>query len=138
MIESCRACGAANHVACARLDSPARCSTCLRSLLPLARPHAVHSKAELEELLAGSPLPVVVDFWSPANDCGALGKCELERVARVRSGGAVVATLNLEEVPDAAASFGVSETPTMILFRGGHEEARSAGSEAAKALLRAV
>ncbi len=137
MIESCRACGAANQVVCARLDSPARCSTCLRSLLPLARPHAVHSKAELEELLAGSPLPVLVDFWSPANDCGALGQCELERVARVRSGDAVVATLNLQEVPDAAATFGVSETPTVIVFRGGQEEARSAGVHA-KDLLRAV
>jgi thioredoxin 2 len=137
MIECCRACGAANQVACARLDSPARCSTCLRSLLPLARPHALHSKAELEELLAGSPLPVVVDFWSPANDCGALGECELERVARVRSGDAVVATLNTQEVPDAAASFGVSELPTLIVFRGGREEARSAGPDW-KALLRAV
>ncbi len=137
MIESCRACGAANQVACARLDSPARCSTCMRSLLPLARPHAVHSKAELEELLAGSPLPVIVDFWSPANDCGASGQCELERVARVRSGDAVVATLNTQEVPDAAERFDVHETPTLILFRGGHEEARSAGADA-KTLLRAV
>ncbi len=137
MIESCRACGAANQVACARLDSPARCSTCMRSLLPLARPHAVHSNAELEELLAGSPLPVLVDFWSPANDCGALGQCELERVARVRSGDAVVATLNLQEVPDAADRFDVHVTPTVIVFRGGHEEARSAGADA-KILLRAV
>jgi thioredoxin 2 len=137
MIECCRACGAANQVVCARLDSPARCGTCLRSLLPLARPHALHSRAELEELLAGSPLPVVVDFWSPANDCGALGECELERVARVRSGGAVVATLNTQEVPGAAESFGVSELPTLIIFRDGREQARSAGPDF-QALLRAV
>ena len=137
MIESCRACGAANQVTCARLDSPARCSTCLRSLLPLARPHAIHSKAELEELLAGSPLPVIVDFWSPANDCGALGVCELERTARMRSGGAVVATVNTQELPDAAARFDIRELPTLIVFRGGHEEARSAGPDA-KTLLRAV
>ena len=135
MIESCRACGAPNQVACGKLGEHARCGTCMRSLLPLVHPHAIHSKEELEELVSESPLPVVIDFWSPANDASRSVECDLERLAR--AGGTVVAKVNTDEVPDAAASFGVEEVPTLIRFRSGVEEARSAGATA-RDLIRAV
>ncbi len=137
MIESCRACGAPNTVACERLGDRARCSGCFRSLVPLNHPHAIHSRAELDELVEHSPLPVVLDFWSSEQGAATSLGGEVERCARLRSGGAVVATVDTDEMPEEAARFGVAEVPTLIVFRRGVEEARSAGPEA-KALLRAV
>ncbi len=131
MIEPCRACGAQNRIPTDRLHLRARCGTCMRPILPLMASHAVHTAEEFDELVAGSRLPVVVDFWAPwCTPCEFVAP-EVEKLARSRAGGAVVLKLNTDEVPEVAARYGIRSIPTFILFRGGHEERRLSGAMAA-------
>lgn len=134
MIEPCRACGAQNRIPAERLDERARCGTCMRPVLPLTAPHPVHTTAEFDELVRGSPLPVVVDFWAPwCGPCQTVAP-EVEKLARDRAGGAVVLKLNTEEVPEVAQRFGVRSIPTFIVFRDGREQRRFSGAMGASEL----
>ena len=134
MIEPCRACGAQNRIPTERLNQHARCGTCMRAILPLNVPHPVHSAAEFDELLRGSPLTLVVDFWAPW--CGPCRNVapEVEKLARARSGGAVVLKLNTEEVPEVAERYGICSIPTFVVFRGGRERTRFSGAMPASEL----
>jgi thioredoxin-like negative regulator of GroEL len=69
--------------------------------------------------------------------CRAL-EPELEKVARVKAGGAVVAELNVEAMPEIAARFGVTSLPTLILFAGGRESTRLSGAVQAGVLMTAI
>jgi len=128
MIEACRACGARNRIPAERLNGRARCGTCLRTIVPLASPHDIHSVEEFEELVTWSPLPVLVDFWAPwCPPCKVVAP-EVERVAKMRAGGAVIAKINTDEVPEIASRYQVDAIPTFIVFRQGHEERRLSGA----------
>jgi thioredoxin 2 len=134
MIEACRACGARNRIPANRLNGRARCGTCMRTIVPLASPHEIHSVEEFEELVSSSPLPVLVDFWAPwCSPCKAVAP-EVERVAKMRAGGAVIAKVNTEEVPEIANRYHVEAIPTFIVFRLGHEEKRLSGAAPADKL----
>ena len=52
----------------------------------------------------------------------------LEQVAAEMSGKATIAKVNIDDNPDAAAQYGVSSIPTMILFVDGKEAARMIGA----------
>ena len=135
MIEPCRACGAQNRIPAERLDGKARCGTCLRPILPLAVPHEIHSTAEFDEIVAGSPIPVLVDFWAPwCGPCNVVAP-EVEQVARLRSGGVIVAKVNTDEVPEVADRYGVLSIPTFIVFRRGQEAKRVSGAAPAQELI---
>ena len=66
-----------------------------------------------------SPLPVLVDFWSPR--CGPCTQLSpvLERVALEMAGKLKICKINVDENRASAARFGIQAVPTMILFRGG-------------------
>ena len=80
-----------------------------------------------EEEVYRSPLPVVLDVWSPG--CGPCRMLEPVVVALAgRYAGRVkVAELNAAEAPEAAARLGVMGTPTVIFFRGRREVERVVG-----------
>ena len=137
MIEPCRACGAQNHIPTERLHERARCGTCMRPIVPLAAPHAVHSEAEFDDFVGHSPLPVVVDFWAPALESAGAVAHEIEKLARSKAGGAVVLELNIEELPHVAERYGVRSNPTFILFRDGQESKRLTGVHPASELMTA-
>src|SRR4051812_8038904 len=107
MIEPCRACGAQNRIPTERLHERARCGTCMRPIVPLASPHAIHSAEEFDEFVGHSSLPVVVDFWAPRCGPCQIAAHEVEKLARSKAGGAVVLELNTEEVPEVAARYGI-------------------------------
>jgi thioredoxin 2 len=107
----------------------------MRTIVPLACPHEVHSAEEFDELVTSSPLPVLVDFWAPwCPPCNAVAP-EVERVAKMRAGGAVVAKLNTEDVPEIASRYRIQAVPTFILFRSGREQQRVSGAAPADQLI---
>jgi thioredoxin-like negative regulator of GroEL len=110
----------------------------MRPILPLASPHAVHSAAEFDEIVKGSPLTVLVDFWAPRGFPTCKSDCDVERIARDQAGGAVIAKVNTDEVPDIALRFGIVNVPTFVVFRDGRELTRIEGVHPASDLLHAM
>jgi thioredoxin 2 len=53
---------------------------------------------------------------------------ELEKLARARAPGVVVAKVDTESLPAVAAQYSVKSIPTLILFRGGREARRVSGA----------
>lgn len=134
MIVECSSCAKPNRFPASRLNERARCAACKAELLPLRRPVHVGSEAELDELVAHSSIPLLVDFWAAwCGPCRSVAP-ELEKLARERAGAVAVGKVDTEEVPELARRFGIQSIPTMVLFRGGHEAARVSGAMPASAI----
>ena len=92
----------------------------------------------LEALLAGSQLPVVVDFWAPwCGPCRAMAPM-FEQAASELAGKARFVKVNVDEQQALARRHGIRAIPTLILFRGAEEIRRHSGAMDAGALVRWV
>jgi thioredoxin 2 len=138
MIMRCPSCGAQNRIPPDKLDRRARCGECHNGISLAGAPYAVTSSAEFFDLVAKSPLPVLVDFWAAwCGPCRTVAP-ELEKLAKERSGALFVAKVNTEELTDVASRFAIQSIPTFVLFKEGREAARASGAMPASQLARAV
>jgi thioredoxin 2 len=131
MIVTCPSCSKLNRLPAARVRDKAKCAACKTAILPLARPIAVASAQDFDELVRSSPAPVLVDFWAAwCGPCRMVGP-ELEKLAGERSGEVVVAKVDTDALPEVAGRFGIRSIPTMIVFRDGKESKRVSGAMSA-------
>jgi thioredoxin 2 len=128
VIVKCVACGKQNRIAFGRVGAPARCGQCHVDLVALAAPVSVRTSGQFDALIDKSPLPVLVDFWAEwCGPCRAVAP-EVEKVASRNGGRLLVVKVDTEAMPDLATRLGIQSIPTMAVFAGGRELARTAGA----------
>ena len=121
---ACASCATQNRVPARRLQDRARCAACKAPLLPIARPIALASSEDFDELLRDAKTPVLVDFWAAwCGPCRAVAP-ELEKLAGQRTGKAVVVKVDTDAQPELSARFGIRNIPTLVLFRNGRSDVR--------------
>ncbi len=123
---SCAFCGTASRVDLARVHDRPKCGHCGKPML-LDRPIVV-SDRDLERVVTGSEVPVLVDFY--ADWCGP---CKVmapvvDQLAAARQGSVLVAKLDTDRSQAIASKFDIRGIPTVIVFRDGKEVRRQSGA----------
>jgi len=134
MVRSCPSCGKKNRMPWARLGQDARCGACHAALPPPAEPVAVDQGVELSGVLKDTPVPVLVDFWAPwCGPCKSVAP-EIQKVAERNAGRLLVVKVNTDVDPAVGALHRIQSIPTMAVFQGGREVARTSGARPAAAI----
>lgn len=77
------------------------------------------TKANFDQEVMKSDLPVLLDFWAPwCGPCRMLGPI-VEEIAEEYKGRAKVGRINVDEEDELAAAFRVSSIPTVVVMKGG-------------------
>ena len=88
--------------------------------------HATTQRWDAEVLK--SDIPVLVDFWAEwCGPCRMVGPA-VEQVAKIMAGKVKVTKLNVDENQEIAMRYNVQSIPSLLLFRGGKEIARTIGA----------
>jgi len=131
VIVECPSCHQKNRLAYDRLPDKTQCAKCKTELPGVSKPVEVSTAAEFNSLISSSALPVVVDFWAPwCGPCRMVAP-EIEKVAARSAGRMLVVKVNTDEVAGVGERLGIRSIPTMAVFRGGKEIARTAGARPA-------
>jgi len=125
----CAACGATNRIPRARLADDPVCGRCGEALLS-GEPVELTDR-NFEQVVAGSELPVVVDFWAPwCGPCRQMAP-QFAQAAGTLKGRALLVKVNSDDNPQTASRFGIRSIPTLVKLDRGREVSRVAGARPA-------
>jgi thioredoxin 2 len=130
----CDKCGGVNRLPPARNAKDAKCGKCGIKLFS-GHPEDVDAET-FDRQITRSSLPVVVDIWAPW-----CGPCKMmapayEAAANELEPHVRLIKLNSDNEQAISAKFGIRSIPTMILFHGGRELARTSGAMTAGQIVR--
>ena len=123
---ACPFCGRLNRLDADRVADRPRCGECRRPLL-VDRPVKLPGEA-FDAVIGGTDVPILVDFY--ADWCGPCKTMAplLDDLAAARAGALLVGKVDTDREPALSGRFGIRGIPTLILFQGGREAARSTGA----------
>jgi thioredoxin 2 len=131
VVVSCSNCGQQNRIHYEQLHLPVRCAKCKTTIKGANAPVDVTSDQLFDILTGRSSIPVLVDFWAPwCGPCKMVAP-EFEKVAASTAGDIIVAKVQTDDLPTIAQRYNINSIPTMIVFQGGREIARTAGARPA-------
>jgi thioredoxin 2 len=132
IVVTCPSCGQKNRLAYERLGEHVRCGKCKTLLTAPSSPIEITSSSDFDRLIARTSLPVVVDYWAPwCGPCRIVAP-EIQKVAERQTGRFLVVKVNTDALSDLGERFGIRSIPTMAVFEGGREIARTAGARPAR------
>jgi thioredoxin 2 len=133
---ACDHCAAVNSVDPARISAGARCGRCKAPLIA-AKPLEV-SDEQLDALVTGARLPVLVDFWAAwCPPCRAVAP-HLAALAERQAGRLLVAKVDTDRHQRHMAALGIRSIPTLVVYQGGNPVAQKAGAQSSDQLERWV
>jgi thioredoxin 2 len=98
---------------------------------PPAEPIEVPSVEAFDALVRSSGQPVVVDFWAPwCGPCRMVAP-EIAKVAASNAGRLIVVKVDTDALPELGERYRIRSIPTMAIFEGGREAARTTGARPA-------
>jgi len=132
----CSECKAINRIPVRHLAEAGKCGKCHAVLPPHATPINVVSSAQLDEIIAGARVPVLVDFW--AAWCGPCRQVapEVKKAAVNLAGKALVLKVDTDALDEIARRYQVSSIPSFAVFRAGRLVRQQAGAVDARQLER--
>lgn len=122
----CPFCSTLNRVSLDRIAHRPKCGECGRPIL-LDRPIRV-TDDDLHKVVAGTDVPMLVDFHADwCAPCKIMAPV-LDDLARDRAGSLLVGKLDTDRSPAMAVHYSIRGIPTLILFRDGREASRQTGA----------
>jgi thioredoxin 2 len=119
----CDTCGTKNRVPADAAGTP-KCGKCSAALPWITET----GDTDFQQVVAATPLPVLVDLWAPwCGPCRMVSPA-LEQVAHEMAGRLKLVKINVDESPLLARRFEAMSIPTLLILKGGEVVSRRVGA----------